>query len=578
MGRLIGKYLKGSWGQVFATVLFTMLQYGIQIFLLLPESKRLIDNGVAEKNMDAIWKSIWIMLALTAGVGICALLTSYFSARVTADYTCRLRNACFRKVEELTPQDFAAMGESTLVTRTMTDVTQMQQTVINMLRLWLLVPVMIVLELIMIATMDLTIFFILFGFFAVTVGFLVYFGASSRFGFEKLQQKLDRINLLMKERITGVRPVRAFGNEELESRKTEEANQDAYETAIVANRKINFLSPVALVLMSWVVVIIYLVGTSQIQKGMTSISNLLLIFQYVTFFITSLMAVPFLVNMMPKTAVSSRRINELLEYQPSADVEWRSVGAPAEKKGRVEFKDVIFGYAGAVDVIANISFTAEEGKITAMIGSTGSGKTTILNLMQGLYQPTFGDILIDGVSIRGCKDPWLRDYFSYGTQRPMIFQDTVRNNICPDPSMQDEARIQSALDSSCFREVLADKPEGIDFMMTQGGMNVSGGQRQRLSLARVFAKDARIYVFDDTLSALDAKTEQKVLDAIRSKLEGKTVLLVAQKISTVRDADHIIVMDKGRIAGQGTHDELLQTCQAYREIYETQCYLDKEGE
>ena len=160
----------------------------------------------------------------------------------------------------------------------------------------------------------------------------------------------------------------------------------------------------------------------------------------------------------------------------------------------------------------------------------------------------------------------------------MIFQDTVRNNICPDPSMQDEARIQSALDSSCFREVLADKPEGIDFMMTQGGMNVSGGQRQRLSLARVFAKDARIYVFDDTLSALDAKTEQKVLDAIRSKLEGKTVLLVAQKISTVRDADHIIVMDKGRIAGQGTHDELLQTCQAYREIYETQCYLDKEGE
>ena len=578
MGRLIGKYIKPDIGHVIATIVFTLVQYGIQIFALLPESKRLIDNGVAEKNMDAIWKSVWIMLALTVGVGVCSLLTSYFSARATAGYINRLRNACFRKVESLTPQEFAALGESTLVTRTMADVTQMQMTVLNILRLWLIVPVMIILELIMIARLNLTIFFILFGFFAITVFFLVYFGAASRGGFEVLQKKLDRINLLMKERITGARPIRAFRNEELENRKTMDANEDAYNTAIEANRKINFLSPIALVTMSWVVVVIYLVGTSQIQNGMSSISELLLIFQYVTFFITILVAVPFLVSTLPKSSVSSRRINELLDYESEIKVDWHEVQAPKEKKGEIEFKDVIFGYAGAVDVIANVSFRAEAGKVTALIGSTGSGKTTILNLMQGLYQPTFGDILIDGVSIRGCRDPWLKEYFSYGTQRPMIFQDTVRNNICPDPSMQDGERLQSALEASCFDEVLVDKPEGLDYMMSQGGMNISGGQRQRLSLARVFAKDAPVYIFDDTLSALDAKTEQRVLDAMRSKLAGRTVLLVAQKINTVRNADHIIVMDKGRIAGQGKHEELLRSCHAYREIYETQCYLDQEGE
>ncbi|MBR3539767.1 MAG: ABC transporter ATP-binding protein, partial [Eubacterium sp.] len=306
MGRLIGKYIKPDIGHVIATIVFTLVQYGIQIFALLPESKRLIDNGVAEKNMDAIWKSVWIMLALTVGVGVCSLLTSYFSARATAGYINRLRNACFRKVESLTPQEFAALGESTLVTRTMADVTQMQMTVLNILRLWLIVPVMIILELIMIARLNLTIFFILFGFFAITVFFLVYFGAASRGGFEVLQKKLDRINLLMKERITGARPIRAFRNEELENRKTMDANEDAYNTAIEANRKINFLSPIALVTMSWVVVVIYLVGTSQIQNGMSSISELLLIFQYVTFFITSLVAVPFLVSTLPKSSVSSR--------------------------------------------------------------------------------------------------------------------------------------------------------------------------------------------------------------------------------------------------------------------------------
>ncbi len=577
MLRLFKAYLKPYLAFVIATVFFVIMEYVLQIFVLLPASKKIIDQGVANKDIDAIWKNAGIMMIVTLIFVFCSVVSAYFSARATAGFTRRLRGACFRKVEDLSPQDFAALGESTLVTRTMADVTQMQQIVINMLRVWLIVPVLLILELVMIARMNRTVFFVLSAFLLLTVSFLIYFGSRSREGFERLQIKIDRINLLMKERITGVRPIRAFQKEALEAGKSMQANEESYDEAIRANAKINFLSPAALMIMSWVVVAIYLIGTRQVQEKMVSISELILIFQYVTYFITSMMAVPFMVNMIPKAVVAARRINELMDYQPTGANNRRVVEEPREKMGNVEFKDVIFGYSGAIDVIANISFYAPAGKTTAIIGPTGCGKTTILNLMQGLYQPTFGDILIDGVSIRGSEDPWLREYFSYGTQRPMIFQDTVRRNIFPDPEKEDPERLLRALSGSCFDEVLKDRPEGLELMMSQGGMNVSGGQRQRLSIARTLAKDARIYLFDDTLSALDAKTEKKVLSAIHTNLKGKTVIMVAQKVRTIQDADHIIVLDKGRIVGQGRHEDLLKECGLYHEIYETQCYLDREG-
>ena len=502
-------------------------------------------------DYGVIRNSALLMLALTVAVGICSALTAYTSARATAGFVAGLRRDCFHKGEQLSPQDFAALGESTIITRTMADVTQLQLMVINLLRVWLMVPVLILVELAMIARLNLTVFFLLAGIFAAIVVFLVTFSAKSLGAFALLQKKVDRINLLMKERITGVRPIRAFRNEKLENDKSVQASAESHDMAIAANARINFLSPIALVLMSWAVVLIYLVGSAQIQAKMSSISDLILIFQYVTYFISALMSIPFMVNVLPKAAVSCRRVIELLDYESPQKTQWQDTPAPAEKNGEITFKNVIFGYAGAVDVIADVSFVAEAGKTTALIGPTGSGKTTILNLMQGLYQPNFGDILIDGVSIRSCREGWIRDYFSYGTQRPQIFQDTVKNNVCPDPARYDEA--------------------------SQGGMNLSGGQRQRLSLARTMAKDAPVYVFDDTLSALDARTEKKVLDAIYTRLAGKTIVLVAQKISTIKDADHIIVLDRGRIAGQGRHEALLQTCDVYRDIYETQCYLDREG-
>ncbi len=558
---------------VIATFLSTSVTYFIQICLLMPESKRIIDKGVNAQDTDVILHSGMMMVIFTVIIGILTVLTAFLSSRATAGFTCAVRKACFRKANSLSPQDFAKFGESTLLNRTMADVNNITVITINALRLWMAIPILIIIELFIIAFNNIIIFMVLSVFFILTVTFLIIFTARSRSGFEDLQKKIDKINLNMRERIVGVRHIRAFGNEELVDRKSADGNEAAYNDAIAANRKINFLSPIAMVVMNWVVVLIYIIGTAQVKEGMASISQLLLIFQYVSYFIMSLMSIPFLISVLPKGVVSARRVNELLDFKPT---KYESSQSESREKteGKIEFRNVVFGYSGALDVIADISFTAQPGTTTAFIGTTGSGKTTIMNLMQGLYLPTFGDILIDGISLRDADEDWLRSCFSYGTQRPMIFRDSVRNNISKTAS---EERIIRACDASCFSEILEEKQEGLDFQLAQGGMNLSGGQRQRLSLARTVAREAPIYIFDDTFSALDAQTEQKARKAIGEMLRGKTVMMVAQKISTVRDADRIIVLEKGRIAGQGRHEDLLKTCEVYREIYKTQCYLDEKG-
>ena len=506
MFSLYRKYLGHYTPFVIATFITTCITYFVQLCLLLPESKRIIDKGVNLQNTDVIWHSGIMMVIFTLIIGICNLMNAYFSSKATAGFTCSVRKACFSKANSLSPQDFAKFGESTLLNRTMADVANITVVTINALRLWMAIPILIVTELFIIALNNVYIFMVLAFFFIMTVTFLIVFMAKSRRNFEELQKKLDKINLNMRERIVGVRHIRAFGNEELVYEKSAKGNEDVYDEAIAANSKINFLSPVAMVVMNWVVVLIYILGTQQIKEGMASISQLLLIFQYISSFILSLMTIPFLINVLPKGMVSARRINELLNFIPT---KYETTTQPLKKDktlGKVEFRNVVFGYSGALDVIADISFTAQAGKTTAFIGTTGSGKTTIMNLMQGLYLPTFGDILIDDISIRNADENWLRSCFSYGTQRPMIFQDIVKNNISRTVSNE---RIKQACDASCFSEILAQKNEGLEFQLAQGGMNLSGGQRQRLSLARTAAREAPIYIFDDTFSALDAQTEKK---------------------------------------------------------------------
>lgn len=576
MIRLLGRYFKENKLLVILNIVFVALQIIIQTVFLMKEMKNIIDNGVGRQDMDYIIHSGIKMIVFTLLVGACTIAASYLSAKIVAKMTCRIREDCYKKVVTLSPQEFSTFGESSLLTRTIADATQIQILVINIMRTSLMVPIIIVCMLVLIFRMNRLLFAILFIIFAITVFILIYLGARSKPLFEKLQGKIDYINLLMKEKITGVRTIRAFRNESLEEEKMVKANDDTYDVAISANAKINFLSPISMVLMNWAVVIIYLASSSQLRAGMASISDLLLIFQYLAYFITSLGVVPVMVNLLPKVSVSCKRINELLDMKARADEEeGENKSTEPVKQGEITFSDVIFGYSGATDVIANVSFTAKAGKKTAFIGTTGSGKTTIMNLLMGFYEPTFGDISVDGVSLRERDLDEYRKSFSYATQRAMVFEDTARSNITMyDGNVADE-QIEEAVKAACFDEVIDKMPDGIDTKMAPGGTNISGGQRQRLSLARTVCKDASVYIFDDTFSALDAATEKKAREKIMTMLDGKTVIMVAQKISTIKDADQIIVLDRGRIVGKGSHEELLQSCDEYREIYRTQSYLEE---
>ncbi len=583
MARILRRFLLPEWKNVLLTFLLTVLVYYLQVFWLIPESKRIIDEGVNTGNRAVIQSSCIAMIILTVAIGLLSLGSSYTSAKASADFSCRLRRGLFRKINSFSPQDFEHFGEATLLTRTTTDVAQLLLAVLNGLRLWLIVPVLVTLELVMMARINLTVFLIMLVFIAGTVAALIWLGLLARERFVQVQKRVDRINLIMRERIVGTRPIRAFVAEQNEDEKTIKANQSAFSDTLEANRRINFLSPAGFIVINWAIVLIYLVGSYQIKNNMAGVSDLLLIFQYVSYCVMALSVIPFFVSLLPKISVSSMRIMEILDYEGSDRKNESSQKIPeiTDEGGiEIEFRHVSFGYRTkeADDVIGDISFKIEAGKTTAFIGPTGSGKTTILNLIQGLYEVSAGEILINGVNLSGISREQIRDIFSYSTQRPLIFWDTVRNNIDVKKGTVSESRMNHAIRAACFDDVVSSLPDGLDTMMAQNGMNLSGGQRQRLTLARTVAQDAACYIFDDSFSALDARTEKASLREIRDMINGRTVIMVAQKIKTIKDADQIIVMDKGHIEGIGTHEQLLEQCRLYREIYETQEYLSSSGD
>lgn len=572
MFRLLGRYIKKYTLKIILNIILVSVQMFIQIYFLAHEMQSIIDNGVAAGDMGAVSFSGLKMIVYSVMTGIFALMASYLSSSITAGVTADVRSSCYKKVLGMTPQDYSRFGESTLLTRTVADATQMQILMINFMRSSLMVPIVILILLISVLLMNKTIFFVIFVVFLLSILFLTILGAKSKPYFNKLQRQLDRLNLLVKEKITGVRTIRSFCNQEFEEKKLEDENQKAFDLAIAANNRINFLSPIAMIVMNWTVVVIYYIGNSQLKTGLASISDMLVIFQYVTYFITTLAVIPMLLDLIPKVVVSSERINELLDYEPT-DV-YGGTKEPAVTKGEIEFKNVCFGYDKGSKTVYDLSFTAKAGTTTAFIGATGSGKTTIMNLIMGFIYPTSGTISIDGQSYDEIDIDKLKESISYATQGASVYQDTAFNNITMYDDSISKEKVESACYASCFDEVIKKMPEGIETVMAQGGKNISGGQRQRLSLARTIAKNAEVYIFDDTFSALDGVTEKKTRDRIKKMLKGKTIFMVAQKINTIRDADQILVLDHGTIVGRGSHDELLKNCKVYREIFDTQCYLE----
>ncbi len=564
-------YVLPYWKHILVLLIFIIVQVYLQLQIL-SETHSILNSGVANQDLDFIKSAGVAMIAMTLVYGLSIVIVSYLSAYISASVTCDVRGDLFRRIMAFSQKDFSRFGGSTLMTRLTADTTRIQIFMLSALRNALLVPIVIVAIIIATALINPVFCAILTAAFAATITMMVVKSRQSMPMFNEVQEELDTLNTLVKEKAEGARTIRAFGRQEYEIERFAELNEVYRRDSQKAALKICYLTPVALIVMNLAVLLIYYLGSLELQARIVSISDMILFFQYVTYFISCLAIVPFIVTTLPKTVVSTARLEEVLYYEPTVVNEPQGSVPSADSDDIIRFEGVGFGYAGAAkDAVSGAEVVIRRGKTTAIIGSTGSGKSTLVQMIPRFFDPTEGRILYGGVDIKGMDLSDLRERVAYASQRTMVLEDTVYANIAMGRDVPRE-EAEEACRLTLFQEVLDAMPDGLDTMMARGGMNISGGQKQRLSLARTICKDAEVYVFDDCFSALDAKTERAVRENIRRRLDGRTVIMVAQKISTIRDADSIIVMDKGRVVRQGTHEELLSTCGIYREIYETQSY------
>jgi ATP-binding cassette subfamily B multidrug efflux pump len=388
--------------------------------------------------------------------------------------------------------------------------------------------------------------------------------------YKAMQQKLDKLNLVLRENLTGIRVIRAFNRVDYEKERFNQANLDLTDTAIKVNRIMAALMPLMILIMNITTIAIVWFGAMRIDSGAMQVGSLMAFIQYAMQIMFSLVMLSMMFVMIPRAEVSAVRINEVLQTRPDI-VDPEQAEIPCGLKGHLEFKDVSFSYPGAEQpALANISFTAGPGQTTAIIGGTGSGKTTLASLILRFYDVTCGSILVDGVDIRKMSQAELRAKIGYVPQKAVLFSGTIRENICYGKENATDAEIRQACAVAQADEFISSRKDGFDAVITQGGSNISGGQKQRLAIARALVRRPEIYIFDDGFSALDFKTEARLRRALKKETAGATVIIVAQRAATIMDADQIIVLDNGKIAGRGDHQALLQTCSVYREIVSSQ--------
>ncbi|AFA49367.1 ABC transporter ATP-binding protein [Acetobacterium woodii] len=574
---LLVRYLKDYRLPMILVFVFVLSQAAAQLYL--PSMMGdIIENGVAQGNTPYILTSGAWMLGVSLFAAICMVASSYYSAYVTASFTSRIRADVFDKVKDFSQTDFNQFGAATLLTRSTTDATQMQIVVINGLRSLLLVPITGVGALIMAFRENVMLTLLLLVSFLITTLIIGFTTARSMPLFKNMQQKVDRLNLLMKEKLTGVRAIRAFNRQDYETEKFEEANQEGFATALKANYAVAFFAPLMQLMMNLTMVVILWLGSQQVQQQIVSLGGLMVFIQYVLMFMSALGLVSALLMAYPQAAVSAARVKEVLDMDFSIQDPKETV-ALTDITGKITFDKVSFGYSGAeINVLEQLNFQAEPGKITAIVGATGSGKTTLVNLIMRLYEVSQGAIKIDGIDIRDCAQQDLRNMIAYAPQESVLFSGTVLDNIRIGNQNASEEEVQKALATAQALDFINEREGQLLSTISQGGKDLSGGQRQRLSIARAVVKKAPITIFDDCFSALDFKTDSLVRKAIGEEFSNQTVLIVAQRISTIKNADLILVLDNGAIVGQGRHDELIRECAVYQEILKSQSYSDGKEE
>ena len=542
--------------------------------LYLPDlNADIINNGVVRGDTDYILRVGAFMLLITVIVGIAAVASVYFSSLVANAFARDVRGAVFSTVETFGQVEVNKFGPASLITRNTNDVQQVQQVVFVALTVMVSAPILIVGGIFMALRTDVPLsglLVIVLPLMALVIGLVMSRAIPL---FRATQAKIDRINQVMRETLAGVRVIRAFVRTRHEEARFETASLDLYDTQLRAGRLFALTQPVIFAIFNLSTVAALWFGAIRVQDGGLSIGNLTAFLQYLSQILFATLTAVFVFVLVPRAAVSSGRIREVLDTAPSIhDPETPVVPEPAgPDRGVVEFRGVEFHYPGAQEpVLHDISFRAEPGRTTAIVGSTGSGKSTLVNLIPRFYDATAGSVLVDGVDIREMnrEDLWAR--IGVVPQKAFLFGGTVASNLRFGDGDATDDELWHALDIAQGRDFVSEMEGGLEAPIAQGGANVSGGQRQRLAIARAIVKDTAIYIFDDSFSALDFATDARLRAALDRELGGATVIIVAQRVGTILNADRIIVMDNGRIVGSGTHRQLLGTCETYREIVYSQ--------
>ncbi|MGO9311023.1 MAG: ABC transporter ATP-binding protein [Spirochaetia bacterium] len=530
----------------------------------------IVDKGVVPGNIPYLLRVGGRMLLVTlCDVGF-ALVAAFLSARVSMGFGRDLRKLVFSHVEGFSLHEFDIIGTPSLITRTTNDITQVQMFTMMLMRMFIMAPVMAVGGVIMAWHQDAKLTWVLAVVIPMIAAVVTLTATRAMPMFRGIQARIDRINLVLREGLTGVRVIRAFNRVAHETKRFDAANLDLTGMSIRVNKLMALMMPVMMLLMNLTTIAIIWFGARRIDLGEMQVGSLMAFIQYAAQILFSLLMVSFLFIMLPRASASSTRINEVLALSPGIrDAEGAHM---AEKEhGHIEFRNVTFAYPGAEEpAVRDVSFNARPGEVTAIIGGTGSGKSTLVNLVPRFYDVASGSIRVDDVDIREMPQEALRDKLGFVPQKAVLFNDTIANNIRYGREDATDEEVARAAETAQAQEFILPMPEGFQSVIAQGGTNLSGGQKQRIAIARALVRKPEVYIFDDTFSALDFATDAKLRAALRRETAEATVIIVAQRVNTVMDADRIIVLDDGRVVGAGTHRALLRTCEVYREIVASQ--------
>lgn len=567
MIKLLKRLTVYKWA-VFAVLILVFAQSMSDLYLptLMAD---IIDKGVVTGDTAYIWKIGAVMLGITGIGALAAVAASHYSSKASMGLGRDIRRQVFNHVERFSLQEFDQVGTASLITRTTNDITQVQQVVIMMLRMVVSAPIMFIGGLIMAVSKDAKLSLVIVAAMPVLVIsiLLILWKGVPLFG--KVQKRLDRLNLVLRENLTGIRVIRAFNRERDEQVRLTKANADLTEVSIKVNKIMAFLMPVMMLVMNLTVVGVIWFGGIRIDNGGMQIGDLMAFIQYVMQIMFALVMASVMFVMIPRAAVSAKRINEVLEMTPTMTDEGTQTAD--REKGTLVFDRVTFRYPGAeTPVLSDISFAARPGEVTAVIGGTGSGKSTLVNLIPRFYDVTEGSIRVNGVDSQDVPQEELRSKIGFIPQKALLFTGTIAENIRFGKEDATDEEVAHAAQIAQATDFIERMPDGYEARIEQGGSNVSGGQKQRLSIARALVRRPDLYVFDDSFSALDFKTDAALRKALREETREATVLIVAQRVSTVIDADQIIVLDEGKVAGIGTHDELFADNAVYQEIVKSQ--------